>query len=951
MRYLMFIVTLCVTILVGCGGSGGVTSPDAASNVVIDSIYADTTSGTVLSGKSATFPIVVSSYTKDGSALPTDTTFRVVSGPSGMQISGSNIVYTAPTVTANTTVSYTIRATQGDASKDFSGTISVVAYTDVASGTVGSAGGTVSGDQWGDTQVRIPAGGAQDGTTITISKGYDADGNEITIITPSGTINNAEIILPDPNLPTDGSTRAKVKKNELKDTVANQVWIDDVKAYFLYPGPSPDADTNQIEVFSGNRVENHFSVEQFITLFHIKNRTVYKLLCNMPKDSASLTGKSPVLFVHGYTPFGNTGGDSNTWGSLPTLLQSSDRLVCEYRWSTAQSFRKASDDLETAINLIKSKTGMNVNIVAHSFGGVLARTYLQGLGEQKPYNNDVNSLVTIGTPHSGIAAISSSNFYSTYLPDGQDSDMFRLCRQVSCYEAGHQLASFLPPLLPQEVDYSLEPTAGYVATSLADVTSHPLPDIPILALIGLSTNRSGNTKIDGGDKLISYEGQRFAPSLTESTIAPLLDGSYGGAHVTEKILGFESDVHPGDANTFQAGTYNYDGYQHSYFNGRISKDEVNVACTQASGCEHDTYIQLATWLNNATMNAPADMSSAFINLSLTVRDINLAPISGVQVRFKNITTGELSDYATTDVNGNATAPIGFSPYTHYIAYAYADGYRGAVSDNEYVTGQANNLSANLGVVLLTSTVFGTGNFNGKIIDAVTGNAISTVAYELYNTVNGALIYSGTTDSSGLFSFSSLPYSRYKLVVIKNGYISEVKYFDYSMLSSSLSTFDMSPVLSSGEMRIILNWGLDPADLDSHLIKFNSAGTELYHLAYYSKTDATTGDNLDLDDVTSYGPETVTIQNLDSTARYLYMVHHYAGSGSITTTSGATVTVNYGSSSRVFNAPTSGDGIYWKVFEINNGVIQECTADCISSTIFRSSSKYSWINLLLHLPKK
>ncbi len=54
--------------------------------------------------------------------------------------------------------------------------------------------------------------------------------------------------------------------------------------------------------------------------------------------------------------------------------------------------------LKESIELIKEKTGRDkVNIVAHSMGGLVARSYLSIFGE-----NDVDKLIMIGTPNKGI---------------------------------------------------------------------------------------------------------------------------------------------------------------------------------------------------------------------------------------------------------------------------------------------------------------------------------------------------------------------------------------------------------------------------------------------------------------------------------------------------------------------------------------------------------------------
>ncbi|MCW5896955.1 MAG: hypothetical protein KIT50_15285, partial [Bacteroidetes bacterium] len=104
----------------------------------------------------------------------------------------------------------------------------------------------------------------------------------------------------------------------------------------------------------------------------------------------------------------------------------------------------------------------------------------------------------------------------------------------------------------------------------------------------------------------------------------------------------------------------------------------------------------------------------------------------------------------------------------------------------------------------------------------------------------------------------------------------------------------------GQIRIVLNWGLKPSDLDSHLTGDSTAvaGRPRYHVFYGNRVvQAANGDTiafLDHDDVTSYGPETITIfKFFPGTLRY--KIHDYSnrnstGSHFMSDSSDATVRV-------------------------------------------------------------
>jgi hypothetical protein len=136
-------------------------------------------------------------------------------------------------------------------------------------------------------------------------------------------------------------------------------------------------------------------------------------------------------------------------------------------------------------------------------------------------------------------------------------------------------------------------------------------------------------------------------------------------------------------------------------------------------------------------------------------------------------------------------------------------------------------------------------------------------------------------------------------------------------------------VSEGQLVSVLRWDVNPNDLDSHLFKYNASGQQQYHIYYSNRSGG--ADNLDVDDTTSYGPETVTINQLDPTANYVYAIYHYGGSGSITTTSQAQVSVlQNGKPVRIYKAPLTGEGRWWKVFEVQNGQVIPCQSNCMYS---------------------
>jgi uncharacterized protein YfaP (DUF2135 family) len=117
-------------------------------------------------------------------------------------------------------------------------------------------------------------------------------------------------------------------------------------------------------------------------------------------------------------------------------------------------------------------------------------------------------------------------------------------------------------------------------------------------------------------------------------------------------------------------------------------------------------------------------------------------------------------------------------------------------------------------------------------------------------------------------------------------------------------------------------------LDSHLTGPLSSGT--FHV-FYSKKNAYNGSslvaNLDVDDTTSYGPETITLYpSRTASGTYQYYVHDYTDraytSSNTLAKSGAKVVVYKGSTQiATYKVPTNKGGTLWHVFDIVNGSLQ------------------------------
>ena len=228
----------------------------------------------------------------------------------------------------------------------------------------------------------------------------------------------------------------------------------------------------------------------------------------------------------------------------------------------------------------------------------------------------------------------------------------------------------------------------------------------------------------------------------------------------------------------------------------------------------------------------------------------------------------------------------------------------------------------------------TSNLSGNIKDALTGKKVSAATIKLrkgWNNTEGKYVVGRNgselickTGSNGEFSFV-LPGGGYTLEVVKEGYITE--YYnaiaspdEYSENQSVIIT----PILPDNEMRIVLTWDENPRDLDSHLTFYRDDEQE-FHVYYgYKKAyiDQEIVAELDLDDTSSYGPETVTITldtDLLEDGRFSYSVHDFtnrkSSNSEYLSNSNATIKVYKGSEYlNTFRVQKENVGTVWHVFD-------------------------------------
>jgi lysophospholipase L1-like esterase len=280
-------------------------------------------------------------------------------------------------------------------------------------------------------------------------------------------------------------------------------------------------------------------------------------------------------------------------------------------------------------------------------------------------------------------------------------------------------------------------------------------------------------------------------------------------------------------------------------------------------------------------------------------------------------------------NGNEYRSVNPNSYGNYSIELPVGDYRieieasGYIDFTAYATVTENNNFYMETFLLVEGEEGETGTAYGTISNALTGIGVGTVSITVREGWNNNsfrdVVKTTSTNIDGGY-FLSLPLGNYTLIAEKEGYVSAAINVIVQKETFGSQNGTITPVLSGDNYRMVLTWGVDPSDLDSHVEgTLNDGGS--FHVAYYniSQMDGEVEVcNLDVDDVTSYGPETITLQITKGDSPYYYYIYKFAGDGDLAS-SGAQVKIYQGDTLKsVFNVPTDlGSGRFWNLFAIIN----------------------------------
>lgn len=181
---------------------------------------------------------------------------------------------------------------------------------------------------------------------------------------------------------------------------------------------------------------------------------------------------------------------------------------------------------------------------------------------------------------------------------------------------------------------------------------------------------------------------------------------------------------------------------------------------------------------------------------------------------------------------------------------------------------------------------------------------------------------------------------YTLELTKDGYYPA--YLTVSIVAGKVVSIKDGLVMSpkmTGEnrfLRVILTWDREPEDLDAHMLIPGGADLSNHeseqdkaakkkganvHWSESGSKDAPYYTILDVDDLDSFGPETMTVYKVHEKGTYHYYVHNFSEHPDIKVSKAKVEVYTAAGLFKTFRVPATGSGLFWDVFTMDGATMK------------------------------
>lgn len=494
--------------------------------------------------------------------------------------------------------------------------------------------------------------------------------------------------------------------------------------------------------------------------------------------------------------------------------------------------------------------------------------------------------------------------------------------------------------------------------------------------VSVAPANNSNTSGGGGSSYVPSPVTYYGSISGKITVADSVNPVSGAAIYLLKATGSDN-WEPVTADPDRVTITNDDG---EYYVSELTVGDYMLAARKTGFEDYNANISVT--LNTiTTLDFSMNTSSTPVVPSnkgiLTGRVLTLTPLSGGAI--------DLSGSALTPVSGDALTPISGSAIAVPGATIYALKYEGDIaaawdtimtSPNAVIAASDENgiyriaeLEAGNYVVAIakegyrvlnqlaritenaTTIVNGTlialsedgdttvGIASGNILNALTGRLVDR---DLTFTVN---VYNGFDNTTDLVTVEAVSGAAFSLNLPEGYYTIQVDDDRAAEYGVTFATTTMNVIVlggtifnnqdivlatlkEAGQATFVLTWGQYPTDLDSHLVGPVS-DMDKYHIFYLDMTYPDVYEDisdlelrLDVDDITSYGPETTSIYVPVENGIYTFFVFNYSSNYEeeqqyTLVNSDAKVVVTTSRGNYTFNVPNGADETTWVVCSYNS----------------------------------
>lgn len=309
----------------------------------------------------------------------------------------------------------------------------------------------------------------------------------------------------------------------------------------------------------------------------------------------------------------------------------------------------------------------------------------------------------------------------------------------------------------------------------------------------------------------------------------------------------------------------------------------------------------------------------------TVKDAeNDTPVNNAKILIQK--NGSVIDSIETDANGKYRSTVSEGIYLITIT---KDDY---LPFKQYIHAKDGETLTVDGALMVRTGATEPGGIEGTITNSINGSPIGSASIEIFegwdNDGYTAPLYSRTTDSDGWYRVERVRVFGVTVGILPGNYTVRVSRNSYITASFNIvilpgedrtSDFPLTPVGAENIYRVVLRWGADPSDLDAHYRAGLKTGSDEH--VFYSAQNGETA-QLDVDDTSSYGPETITVTDFDALDNgFIYSVHDFSNKDNPNSlslsSSGAIVQLYKGADLlETYHVPTGQPANVWRVFSID-----------------------------------